>query len=92
MYTEGVDNGKFALNPDTGALVLAQKLDREERDRYHLTVMAEDGGNPPLNSTAIIEIVVQDVNDVTPTFRYDTDCSSLDWQLKWFTDKKFYEM
>ncbi len=33
-----------------------------------LQVLAQDGGSPPLNSTATIEVIVKDANDNAPEF------------------------
>lgn len=50
------------------SLVLQQKLDRETRDRYNLTVVARDGGSPPRSGTLVVNVVVDDVNDNDPVF------------------------
>ncbi|XP_006866310.1 PREDICTED: protocadherin gamma-B4 [Chrysochloris asiatica] len=52
-------------------LVLKKPLDREEQKSYYLTLTALDGGNPPLSSTAQIEVLVTDANDNPPVFSQD---------------------
>ncbi|XP_058142025.1 protocadherin gamma-B4 isoform X20 [Dasypus novemcinctus] len=52
-------------------LVLKMSLDREEQKSYHLTLTALDCGNPPLSSTAQIDVLVTDANDNAPVFSQD---------------------
>ncbi|XP_036365297.1 protocadherin beta-15-like [Octopus sinensis] len=49
-------------------LILEDKLDRELKDSYVLTLEARDGGNPPKTATLKVHISVTDVNDNTPVF------------------------
>uniref|UniRef100_A0A8C7YXA6 Protocadherin-15 n=1 Tax=Oryzias sinensis TaxID=183150 RepID=A0A8C7YXA6_9TELE len=56
--------GSFILS---GSLVLSSPLDRESVDYYSLVVTASDG-HPDGTSTAIVNIVVTDVNDNDPVF------------------------
>ena len=48
--------------------MVVQPLDYESTREYVLTVMATDGGSPPLSNTAIIRINVTDANDNFPAF------------------------
>uniref|UniRef100_A0A8C9T570 Protocadherin-15 n=1 Tax=Scleropages formosus TaxID=113540 RepID=A0A8C9T570_SCLFO len=57
----------FNLSESSGLLVLGRPLDRESTDRYTLVVTASDG-NPEGTSTAIVNIIVTDVNDNDPAF------------------------
>ncbi|TPP65298.1 Protocadherin-11 Y-linked [Fasciola gigantica] len=56
------DSGKMRVSP----------LDREQQDTYELTVVAEDGGNPPRRATTVVHIGLSDVNDNAPQFSYPT--------------------
>lgn len=59
---------EFGVFPD-GTLYVAQKLDRETKDRYQLLVEAQDGGRPLRRTgTAIVHIKVLDSNDNSPQF------------------------
>ncbi|XP_060753692.1 protocadherin-16 [Neoarius graeffei] len=67
---EGGD-GKFALTTKDNIIYLIcvdDILDREERDRYELRVMATDSGTPPLRAESSFTIQVVDVNDNPPLF------------------------
>lgn len=55
----------------TGKIDLTKKIDREtmgSSGNLQLTVVAEDGGKPPRNSTALIQITINDINDNAPEF------------------------
>ncbi|KAL1023495.1 hypothetical protein UPYG_G00041480 [Umbra pygmaea] len=52
----------------SGSLVLCQQLDRETTESYTLTVTVSDRGLPPLNSSVVVEVMVEDVNDNEPAF------------------------
>ncbi|XP_068611043.1 protocadherin-15-like [Brachionichthys hirsutus] len=60
-------HGHFALQQNSGYLVLEKPLDREFLDHYTLVVTASDG-HPAGTSTATVNIVVTDVNDNDPQF------------------------
>ncbi|XP_067588139.1 protocadherin gamma-B4 isoform X19 [Pseudorca crassidens] len=62
VIKEKLDGSKY---PE---LVLKTPLDREEQTSYHLTLMALDFGDPPLSSTAQIQVLVTDANDNPPVF------------------------
>ncbi|MEE6478681.1 hypothetical protein FKM82_011947 [Ascaphus truei] len=49
-------------------LVLEKSLDRETQSIHELVLTASDGGSPVLTGTALIKIVITDVNDNIPVF------------------------
>ncbi|XP_063304034.1 protocadherin gamma-B2-like isoform X35 [Pelobates fuscus] len=53
-------------------LVLQKALDREKQNSYKFILTASDGGKPAKTGTAVIEIIVQDVNDNYPLFNRET--------------------
>ena len=58
----------FAIDESTGELSTLFSLDRETTSSYDFTVLATDGGQPSLASTAAIQITVTDANDFPPQF------------------------
>ncbi|CAL4061688.1 unnamed protein product, partial [Meganyctiphanes norvegica] len=71
MYTllDSADN-HFIIDSTEGFVSLAKPLDREKRDFYSITVKASDLGTPSLSSTAIVSVIVLDINDNAPEFEY----------------------
>lgn len=69
--TKGNDDGKFGIFPD-GKLYIAKQLDRETRDLYKLTVMAQDHGAPARSSEVNVTIHILDSNDNRPRFLNQT--------------------
>ncbi|KAG8439003.1 hypothetical protein GDO86_005262, partial [Hymenochirus boettgeri] len=53
-------------------LVLEKPLDRERQSSFELIFTAFDGGRPRKTGSALIKIVVQDVNDNYPVFNKET--------------------
>ncbi|NXT25533.1 PCDG7 protein, partial [Syrrhaptes paradoxus] len=49
-------------------VVTTAELDREKVAEYNVTVRAEDGGSPALQSSAVLALRVLDVNDNAPLF------------------------
>ncbi|KAL5013005.1 hypothetical protein ScPMuIL_011556 [Solemya velum] len=67
----------FTVIPEDGSLLVAGQLDWEKFKTYNLTVGVSDGVK---TTFALIEIVVIDINDNTPTFtqaRYEGDVSEI---------------
>ena len=58
----------FQLHPESGELTVNSQLDRETVAAYELIVTAEDMGLPPLTSTLLVTVKVDDVNDNAPVF------------------------
>ncbi len=60
----------FSLGSTSGIVTLASSLDydTEYGKYYSFDVVAQDGGNPPLSSTARVEVLVRDENDNPPVF------------------------
>ncbi|CAH8598664.1 unnamed protein product [Schistosoma rodhaini] len=59
---------EFGLNETTGDLWLQKPLDYEQTSAYFLTIEARDRGQPPLSSTAVLTVHVDDANDNQPQF------------------------
>uniref|UniRef100_A0A8C2D2A3 Protocadherin-16 n=1 Tax=Cyprinus carpio TaxID=7962 RepID=A0A8C2D2A3_CYPCA len=58
----------FIIDPVTGIITTTTKLDYETDPKPSIKVVATDGGQPPLSSTALVEIDLQDSNDNEPVF------------------------
>ncbi|XP_051505686.1 protocadherin-19 isoform X3 [Myxocyprinus asiaticus] len=63
-------NVPFRLNEfeSFSTLLVDGRLDREQRDMYNLTILAEDSGHPPLRSSKSFAVKVTDENDNPPYF------------------------
>ena len=61
----------FRIDPVTGMLFVAKKLDAETKSRYTLTVSAVDQANAGVRkqSSARVRVAVIDVNDNDPVFQ-----------------------
>ncbi|XP_060935371.1 cadherin EGF LAG seven-pass G-type receptor 1 [Limanda limanda] len=73
-YTfQGGDDGEgdFFIEPYSGIVRTARKLDRENVAVYNLKAFAVDKGVPPLKAAVPIHVVVQDINDNAPVFEKD---------------------
>ncbi|KAJ9591219.1 hypothetical protein L9F63_002225, partial [Diploptera punctata] len=66
----GNELGHFRLDytPSFDIVRVHGVLDREEVNKYNLTVVATDKGQPPRTATAFLVIHVNDVNDHEPVF------------------------
>ena len=65
------NNEKFNINPITGVVYVNFRLDRETMEKYSFQVLAKDMGTPTLTGTAVVNIIVQDLNDNEPIFGQD---------------------
>ncbi len=65
----GVQN-VFAINPTTGVITVANPagLDWENQPPFNLTVSVTDSGNPALTSTAVMTVVLTNVNDAPSVY------------------------
>ncbi|XP_009953897.1 PREDICTED: protocadherin-16, partial [Leptosomus discolor] len=68
LLRAGNSDGRFHLNPSTGALSVVRALNREEVVQHNLTVVAMDHGFPRRSATQLLSVLVLDVNDEAPTF------------------------
>ena len=67
-FVEGNEEGKFSIDSESGQIILIEELDREVEDQYMLLVSVTDGGQPALNSTTLVKVIVTDYNDNKPVF------------------------
>ncbi|XP_035677124.1 protocadherin Fat 4-like [Branchiostoma floridae] len=75
----GNSEQKFVIDSSSGAIGLAQTLDRETTASYQLTVLAiDDGGASALTGTTTVTVTVTDENDNTPVFAQSLYTVALD--------------
>ncbi|MBN3320699.1 PCD16 protein, partial [Atractosteus spatula] len=68
LQDHGTHSDWFTIDPVTGIITTAMELDYETDPKPRITVVATDGGRPPLSSTAVVNVVLQDINDNEPVF------------------------
>lgn len=66
------EQDSFAIDPESGQITTRVELDFETTCFYRLVVLAEDQGQPTMNSTAVVEVLVDPLHDVPPSFQNDT--------------------
>lgn len=64
----GGDSMMFKINSTTGTISAKQPLDYERKDHYSFAVKAVDMGNPPMSSTATVNVTVKSENEDAPVF------------------------
>ncbi|KAF7659578.1 hypothetical protein LDENG_00296480 [Lucifuga dentata] len=62
-------NSLINIDPESGLVTTAATLDREREMEMWFLVVAVDGGEPALSSTATVTVMVEDVNDNEPVFQ-----------------------
>ncbi|KAM8768650.1 protocadherin-16-like [Acanthopagrus schlegelii] len=68
LKDQGAYSNWFSVDSITGIITTLSQLDYEKNPNPSVTVVATDGGKPPLSSTAVVNIVLQDINDNEPVF------------------------
>ena len=65
-------DGRFVLDSETGEVTFVRGvLNRERRPFYEMLIRAQDHGDPPLHTDALLTIFVLDTNDFDPVFTKD---------------------
>ncbi|XP_068583246.1 protocadherin-23 [Cebidichthys violaceus] len=59
----------ISIDSESGLVTTAAALDRETQTEVWFLVVAADGGEPALSSTATVTVLVEDVNDNEPVFQ-----------------------
>ncbi|NWW16296.1 PCD23 protein, partial [Falcunculus frontatus] len=60
--------GAFAIDSATGSIITTKALDRETKSQYTFRVVASDSSIHFPRSTAVMTVLIQDVNDNVPKF------------------------
>lgn len=68
--TSDVMVGAFDMDRNTGSLVVARKLDREQQSEFRLEIRALDisTSNNPQSSAVTVKVEIADINDNAPVF------------------------
>ncbi|KAJ0066520.1 hypothetical protein NL108_014275, partial [Boleophthalmus pectinirostris] len=77
ISAESDPHGQFAVD-GSGRVMLADSLDREKIWQHRIVVLATDMGEPALTGTAIVMLMVLDINDNAPEF--DADYEPIVWE------------
>ncbi|KAH9489091.1 hypothetical protein Btru_057745 [Bulinus truncatus] len=67
IICSGDPDGTFYYNPSSGIVSVMKKLDFEKTQAYNLFLCAKDSGIPSLNSSAILHVIVENVDEFAPT-------------------------
>ena len=71
--TSDVIVGAFDMDRNTGSLVVARKLDREQQSEFRLEIRALDisASNNPQSSAVTVKVEIADINDNAPVWTKD---------------------
>lgn len=64
--TDGNTNNVFNIDPNTGVVTTAKRLDYEAIAVYELVILATDNGTPAKSSSMTLTITVTNVNENAP--------------------------
>ncbi|XP_029369042.1 protocadherin beta-16-like [Echeneis naucrates] len=67
----------LTINSETGELFTSRLFDYEQSGHFQIKVTAQDGGDPALSTTCIINIFIKDQNDNTPVVLYPVQNTGL---------------
>lgn len=68
LFSANPPSDDFSVDPVSGVIRVAKKLDRETVAMYNLKAVATDGGIPAKSSTVGVRITIGDINDNPPKF------------------------
>ncbi|KAI7801010.1 putative protocadherin-16 [Triplophysa rosa] len=68
LHNERSHSDWFSVDTVTGTITTLTQLDYEMDPMPIFTVVATDRGQPPLSSTAVVKVILQDINDNEPVF------------------------
>ncbi|XP_067323822.1 protocadherin gamma-B1-like isoform X41 [Anolis sagrei] len=60
----------LSINSESGIIYAQRSFDYEQRQEFQVEVRAQDGGSPPLSSTATLKVFILDQNDKSPQILY----------------------
>ncbi|KAK0049023.1 neural-cadherin [Biomphalaria pfeifferi] len=62
---------EFYIDPKSGNVTMRKPVDREVSDVRRLIILATDKGEIPLSSSAMLSVLLADINDNAPSFKED---------------------
>ena len=62
------DNVYFSIGETNGQIKTRDKINRELKENYRLTVRVRDCANPPLTASTVVRVTATDINDNKPLF------------------------
>ncbi|XP_050300468.1 cadherin-related tumor suppressor isoform X2 [Anthonomus grandis grandis] len=66
--SSGNEEKDFGIDPITGSVTILQPLDYDTVQAYYLNIIARDLGFKPKQATAVLAIILTDINDNSPVF------------------------
>ncbi|KAH0618119.1 hypothetical protein JD844_017105 [Phrynosoma platyrhinos] len=60
----------LSINSESGIIYAQRSFDYEQCREFQVEVIAQDGGSPPLSSTANVKVFILDQNDKSPQILY----------------------
>ncbi|XP_011505905.1 PREDICTED: cadherin-23 [Ceratosolen solmsi marchali] len=78
----GSDASAFNINDLTGLITTRHLLDRETKDSYTLILVAQDLGQPPQQTTRILQVKILDIDDHKPHFKRTFYSPPLEFSVK----------
>uniref|UniRef100_A0A2C9L520 Cadherin domain-containing protein n=1 Tax=Biomphalaria glabrata TaxID=6526 RepID=A0A2C9L520_BIOGL len=73
----GNDEGVFDIDAASGELWVRKNLDSEATQAYNLELCVKDGGSPSLNSSTIVFVSVENINEFKPVITPSVDVINL---------------
>ncbi|KAG9346569.1 hypothetical protein JZ751_006880 [Albula glossodonta] len=75
ILAEGTVNGVpvssyVSVNSDSGVIHAVRSFDYEQIKDFQFHIKAQDGGSPPLTSSVMVKVFIQDQNDNAPQILY----------------------
>ncbi|KAK3610532.1 hypothetical protein CHS0354_008967 [Potamilus streckersoni] len=78
LYTPlSIFGSKFFINNVTGEVTLIENLDYENMTEHNLHIIVSDQGNPALQTTVLVRIFVNPINEFPPVFNNGTNSVSV---------------
>ncbi|XP_063304003.1 protocadherin gamma-C5-like isoform X7 [Pelobates fuscus] len=71
-HTSDTARNQFDLNAQTGEIYVKGNVDFEDVNFYELSVRAVDKGTPKLDSSCLVQVEIEDVNDNSPEISFSS--------------------